>query len=180
MFNKKKEEPQVERKAPEPAAKSPAQPAKPAEPEVRKRSVSVIGPTLRFKGELSANEDLVIEGRIEGTIAHQDKNLTIGKQGKVAADIHAKIVEIHGEVEGDVRGDEIVKLHRTAVVRGNINSPRLVLEDGANFSGSVDMSKQPARETAAETSTPETKRDALKRANLAFAESASQASSGGN
>jgi cytoskeletal protein CcmA (bactofilin family) len=177
MFNKKKEEPQAQRKAPEPAPKS--QPEKPAESEVRKRSVSVIGPTLRFKGELSANEDLVIEGRIEGTIAHQEKNLTIGKQGKVAADIHAKIVEIHGEVEGDVRGDEIVKLHRTAVVRGNIHSPRLVLEDGANFSGSVDMGKQPSGETAP-ASTTETKRDALKRANLAFAESASQASSGGN
>src|SRR5210317_161612 len=50
-------------------------------PDVRRRKTSVIGPTLKFKGELSANEDLIIEGEIEGTIAHQDKNLTVGKEG---------------------------------------------------------------------------------------------------
>lgn len=177
MFNKKKDGPAAERKAPAPPPKP--QSDKPAEFEVRKRSVSVIGPTLRFKGELQANEDLVIEGQIEGTIAHQEKNLTIGKQGKVAADIHAKIVEIHGEVDGDVRGDEIVKLHRTAVVKGNIHSPRLVMEDGAYFFGSVDMGKQPVREVS-RLSGHETKREALKRANLAFAESASQTNTSRN
>jgi cytoskeletal protein CcmA (bactofilin family) len=175
MFNKKNDGPAAEYKAPAPPSKPPSY--KPTESEVRKRSVSVIGPTLRFKGELQANEDLVIEGQIEGTIAHQEKNLTIGEQGKVAANIHAKIVEIHGEVDGDVRGDQIVKLHRTAVVKGNIQSPRLVMEDGANFSGSVDMGKQPVRE-APKLSEHETKREALKRANLAFAESASQANTG--
>ncbi len=56
-------------------------------PNVSKRKTSVIGPTLRFKGELSANEDLIIEGQIEGVIAHHEKNLTVGKEGRVKADI---------------------------------------------------------------------------------------------
>lgn len=110
--------------------------------EVRKRSVSVIGPTLIFKGELSANEDLIIEGQIEGTIAHQDKNLTVGKNGRVNADIHAQIVEIQGEVHGDIRGDQLVKLTSSAVVNGNIHCGRICMEDGAIFSGTIRMERK--------------------------------------
>ncbi len=117
--------------------------------EVRKRSVSVIGPTLIFKGELSANEDLVIEGRIEGTIAHQDKNLTVGKNGRVKADIHAQTVEIQGEVDGDIRGDELVKLTGTAVVNGNIHCARICMEDGACFSGTIHMERRTEPKVAA-------------------------------
>lgn len=109
--------------------------------EVHKRSVSVIGPTLIFKGELTANEDLVIEGQIEGSIAHQDKNLTVGKQGRVKADIHAQLVEVLGEVNGNIRADKLVKLRSTAVVNGNIVCSRIVMEDGAYFSGSVKMER---------------------------------------
>lgn len=112
--------------------------------EVRTRSVSVIGPTLIFKGELSANEDLIIEGQIEGKIAHQDKNLTVGKNGRVTANIHAKQIEILGTVDGDIRGDEIVKLAKTAVVNGNIQCGRIAMEDGAHFSGSITMTPQKA------------------------------------
>ena len=126
--------------------------------EVRRRDISVIGPTLRFKGELSANEDLVIEGHVEGRIAHQEKNLTIGKKGRVKADIHARIIDILGEVEGDVRGDEIVRLKASAVVNGNIHAPRVSMEDGAFFTGSVEMTgeKKAQRQetTSREKSTP--------------------------
>lgn len=179
MFKKKSEERSEPAMTPESLAPKAA--AKAPDPDVRKRNVSVIGPTLRFKGELSANEDLVIEGQIEGTIAHQDKNLTIGRQGRVKADIHANIVEILGEVEGDVRGDEIVKLHKTAVVRGNIYAPRLTMEDGANFSGTVDMGRNAKARTASPSaSASATRQEALKRANLSVAESGSHLNTGGS
>ena len=110
--------------------------------EVRKRSVSVIGPTLIFKGESSANEDLIIEGQIEGTISHQDKNLTVGKNGRVKANIHAQIVEIQGKVDGDIRGDQLVKLTSSAVVNGNIHCGRIWMEDGAIFSGTIQMERK--------------------------------------
>lgn len=172
MFKKKSEE-HVE--TPEPAAPRPA--VRTPDPDVRKRNVSVIGPTLKFKGELSANEDLVIEGEIEGTIAHQDKNLTIGRQGRVHADIHASVVDILGEVEGDVRGDELVKLHKSAVVRGNLYAPRIVMEDGATFTGSIDMARAPASRSVVSS----TKQEALKRANLSVADGGgtSQLNTGG-
>ena len=113
--------------------------------EVRTRNVSVIGPTLRIKGELSANEDLIIEGEIEGIIAHQDKNLTVGKSGTVRADIHAKQVEILGRVDGDIRGDDLVKLAKTADVQGNIQCARISMEDGALFTGTITMEKPAAK-----------------------------------
>ena len=125
-------------------------------PDVRRRKTSVIGPTLKFKGELSANE---------GTIAHQDKNLTVGKEGRVKADIDARTVEIYGTVEGDIRGEDIVKLAKSANVKGNIRCARIVMEDGAQFSGSIDMGQK--------------KKPASKPANLTVAESAKQAESAG-
>lgn len=102
-------------------------------------SASVIGPTLVFKGELHAEEDLVIEGRIEGSIQHHEKNLTIGQQGLIKADINAKVITVQGTVEGDLVGDVAVILRGTAKVQGNIHAPRVVIEDGAQFNGRVDM-----------------------------------------
>ena len=127
------------------------EPGVPTSSDVRKRKTSVIGPTLKFKGELSANEDLIIEGEIEGTIAHQDKNLTVGKEGRVKADINARTVEIYGKVEGDIHGEDIVKLAKSADVKGNIYCARIFMEDGAQFSGSIDMGqrkKAPSKPTS--------------------------------
>jgi cytoskeletal protein CcmA (bactofilin family) len=106
---------------------------------IRSKNVSVIGPTLVIKGELSADEDLVIEGYIEGTIAHHKKNLTIGKQGRVTADIHASSVIVEGELNGDIHGDGLVSLAKSSTVNGNVFCTRLVMEDGAKFNGNVEM-----------------------------------------
>ncbi len=106
---------------------------------MRARNVSVIGPTLIFKGDLVADEDLVIEGQIEGTIAHHKKNLTVGKQGRVKADLHASSIIIEGELVGDMHGDEVVSLANGADVTGNIFCRRVVIKDGAKFKGRIDM-----------------------------------------
>ncbi len=106
---------------------------------VRSKNVSVLGPTLVIRGELSADEDLVIEGTIEGKIAHHDKNLTIGKQGRVTADIHAKAVLVEGELNGDIHSDGLVSLAQGATLNGNIYCARLVMQEGACFNGKVEM-----------------------------------------
>ena len=118
---------------------------------VRSKNVSVIGPTLVFKGELSADEDLVIEGTIEGTIAHHKKNLTIGAKGRVTADIHASSVLVEGQLDGDIHSDGLVSLAKSATVNGNINCSRLVLQDGARFNGKVVMEKPAALKIAPKT-----------------------------
>ncbi len=110
---------------------------------IRSKDVYVIGPTLFFKGELSADEDLYIEGRIEGKIAHHKQNLTVGKQGRVKADIDATSVIIEGQFVGDIRSDGIVTLAKGANVEGDIFCSRIVMEDGASFKGKIDMGEPP-------------------------------------
>lgn len=110
---------------------------------IRPKNVSVIGPTLVFKGELSADEDLIIEGRIEGTIAHHKKHLTVGKEGRVSADIHASSVIVEGQLVGDIHSEGIVSLAKGADVTGNIFCGRLVMQDGAKFNGKIEMVERP-------------------------------------
>ncbi len=117
---------------------------------IRSKNVSVIGPTLVIKGELSADEDLVIEGHIEGTIAHHKKHLTVGKQGRVQAHIHASSVIVEGQLVGDIHSEGIVSLASGADVKGNIYCARIVMEDGARFKGRIDMGNPPKIEAPKE------------------------------
>ena len=110
---------------------------------LRSKKVSVIGPPLVFKGELSADEDLVIEGNVEGAIAHHKKHLTIGKEGRVKADIHASSVIVEGRLIGDIHSEGIVSLAKGAEVTGNFDCGRSVMEDGACFMGKIDMGEKP-------------------------------------
>jgi cytoskeletal protein CcmA (bactofilin family) len=103
------------------------------------RQLSVIGPTLVFKGNLSAEEDLLIQGRVEGTVRHGGANLTIGAHGTVHADIDACKVIVQGKVRGDVRASESVVIEPSANVQGDIFAPRIGIKDGAHFKGSIDM-----------------------------------------
>jgi len=120
-----------------------ASPPKIGQTPIRSKNVSVIGPTLFFKGELSADEDLIIEGRIEGTIAHHKKNLTVGKQGRVKAFIHASSVIVLGQLIGDIHCEGTVSLAKGADVRGNIFCGHIVMEGGARFQGKIDMGEPP-------------------------------------
>ncbi len=109
---------------------------------IRSNKVSVIGPTLVFKGDLAADEDLVIEGQVEGTIAHHKKRLTVGKLGRVKADIDASSVLVEGQLVGDIYGEEVVTLAGSSNVTGNIFSRRIVIEDGAKFNGKIEMGER--------------------------------------
>jgi cytoskeletal protein CcmA (bactofilin family) len=84
----------------------------------------------------------VIEGDIEGTIAHHKKHLTIGKQGRVKADIHASSVIVEGRLLGDIHSEGVVSLANGADVMGNIYCGRIVMEDGARFKGRIDMGER--------------------------------------
>ena len=105
--------------------------------------VAVLGPTLHFKGELSAEEDFILQGKIEGSIANP-QNVTIGNDGTVIGDIKARTITIDGKVEGDLYGDEAVIVHQSGRVTGNIFAPRVGLVEGAFFKGRIEMSEKPA------------------------------------
>ncbi len=103
---------------------------------------SVLGPTLRFKGELVADEDLVIQGHVEGSILHT-RSLTIGPDGRMTGDIRARRITVDGHVEGDLYALECVTVRATGHVLGNVFAPRIALAEGARFNGRVDMDKAP-------------------------------------
>lgn len=110
----------------------------------KKKHTSVLGPTLSFKGELKAEEDLLIRGTIEGSIEHTS-NLTIGEDGKVKANIKAEFIAVEGKVEGDLTGAKSVVIKDTADIEGNIYSPTVSLHEGSTFNGKIDMTgKVPA------------------------------------
>jgi cytoskeletal protein CcmA (bactofilin family) len=100
--------------------------------------MSVFGPTLRFKGELRAQEDIKIEGRIEGSIHHQQK-VVVGSKGEVVATVNAQSIDVDGKVQGDMVAKKSVKVSQSAVVRGNIRAPSVSITEGANFNGGVTM-----------------------------------------
>ena len=99
----------------------------------------MIGPSIKIKGEVTGDEDLLIQDTVEGTVELSSNELTIGQSGQVSADLTAKSIRIDGSVTGDISGHENVVISKTGNVRGNVVAPRVTLEDGAIFKGSIDM-----------------------------------------
>jgi len=116
---------------------------------------ATIGPSITIRGDVTGDEDLLIQGRIEGTVDLKQHNVTVGPEGRVKADLKGRTVTIEGEVDGDVRGQEQVALRASSKVNGDIVAPRVVLEDGASFLGSIDMSgKAPTAAPQTPSTTP--------------------------
>jgi cytoskeletal protein CcmA (bactofilin family) len=128
--------PGAEVRSPSPAPRAAEQRSPEAKSEGAR--VSVLGPTLRFRGELSAQEDLIVQGSVEGSITHT-QSLTIGTDGTMKGDIRARVIVIDGKVEGDLYATESVNIRATAKVKGNVFAPRVGISDGAFFQGQIDM-----------------------------------------
>ena len=112
--------------------------------QVQRTLGGTIGKSLCIRGELTGNEDLTIEGKVEGKIDLMDHNLTIGPSGKIKAEVGAKKVIIEGEFTGNINAGEKVELSATGRVKGDIVAPRVVIADGAHFKGMVNMSEDKA------------------------------------
>lgn len=121
--------------------------AAPAAIEVRElppiAGVSVLGPTLRFRGELTADENLLVRGYVEGAITHT-QSLTVAADGSMLGDIHARVIIVDGKVNGDLYATESVTIHVTANINGNIFAPHVGIADGAYFHGQIDTQRQDA------------------------------------
>lgn len=103
------------------------------------RSMAVIGSTIKIKGEVRGEENLVIEGSVEGSVELAGHDLTIGPKGHVGANLNAKTIKVEGQITGDIKGEEKVIVTKSGRMLGNIVAPRVTLEDGAKFKGSIDM-----------------------------------------
>ena len=90
----------------------------------RSRTPATIGPSIQISGDVTGNEDVRIEGRVEGTISLSDNSLTVGKEGQINATVNARTIFVEGKVEGDLKGDEQVVVFSSGKVRGTIVAPR--------------------------------------------------------
>lgn len=134
MWKKNEPEPPTERvpsagTAPRAAAAAPSPSTKPAR----------IGANLHFKGELQGDEDLIIEGRVEGRVSISQGSVTVGDRGRVDADIEAASIQVAGTVRGNLTGADRVVLLESGRVEGNITAKSVILENGCRFKGSIDM-----------------------------------------
>jgi cytoskeletal protein CcmA (bactofilin family) len=100
---------------------------------------ATIGRSITIRGEVTGDEDLLIQGHVEGSVNLTQHSVTVGAEGEVKADIAARIITVEGSVEGNLKAEEQVILRSAAKVEGDIAAPRVVLEDGARFRGGVDM-----------------------------------------
>ncbi|MGD8429415.1 MAG: polymer-forming cytoskeletal protein [Ectothiorhodospiraceae bacterium] len=125
-----------------PAAPAASTAPSPSPGAARVREAAVIGPSIHIDGDLRGEEDLVVEGNVNGTIHLQDHGLTIGSKGKVKANVYANSIIVDGTVEGDLYGSERIAIRKSGEVKGNMVSPRVSLEDGGRFKGNIEMDQQ--------------------------------------
>ena len=114
----------------------------PKAPETPRSETTLIGPSMVIKGELSCGEDLYIDGQVEGTIDPKGNRLTIGPNGRVKANVTARVVVVQGKLEGNIRASDRVDLRQSAVVTGDIATHRISIDEGAYFKGSLNIQKE--------------------------------------
>jgi cytoskeletal protein CcmA (bactofilin family) len=135
------------------------------------RSTARLGGSLHVKGEITGNEDLHIDGSVEGLVQLEDRKLTVGASARLTADVIAREVVVYGNVKGNLRARDRIEIKKDGSVIGDLTTARIMIEDGAYFKGSIEIdkageagdsesekneknsfSRTPARSTAAATS----------------------------
>ena len=108
-------------------------------------TTAALGKNVTIKGQIFAREDLMIDGEVEGTVECQEHRLTIGPNARVQAGLKAREIVIHGSIQGNVDATDKIDIKKEAKLVGDIKTSRIVIEDGAYFKGSIDISKAGAK-----------------------------------
>lgn len=137
MFNKREESESDQAASHEPRTET--RRATPSASSRASTGPAVIGASINVDGQLRGEEDLVIEGKVKGSVELKKNSVTIGAQGDVQADIYAHTIYVDGSMNGNLVASERVVIRKSARIKGSIVSPRVSLEDGAHFNGSIDM-----------------------------------------
>jgi cytoskeletal protein CcmA (bactofilin family) len=105
-----------------------------------------LGSSLHVKGDITGTEDLLIEGSVEGLIQLDERKLTVGATAKLMADIHARDVVVYGHVKGNVRAKGRIEIRKDGSVIGNLTTAQIMIEDGADFKGSIEIDRSAVKE----------------------------------
>ena len=104
-------------------------------------STARLGASLHVKGEISGNEDLHIDGSVEGLIQLEERKLTVGASAKLTADVVAREVVVYGSVKGNLRARDRIEIKKDGSVVGDLTTARIMIEDGAYFKGSIEIDR---------------------------------------
>jgi cytoskeletal protein CcmA (bactofilin family) len=107
-----------------------------------------LGSSLRVKGDITGTEDLLIDGAVEGLIQLDGRKLTVGATAKLTADINARDVVVYGYVKGNVRATGKIEIKKGGALTGNLTTAQILIEDGADFRGSIDIDRGTEKEVA--------------------------------
>jgi len=116
--------------------------------------MATIGQSIVFKGELTGDEDLEIDGQVEGTVDLKNHQLTVGPNGNLKAEVTAKTIVVIGKVTGNLIAAERIEVQATGIVDGDVRAPRLNVQEGAVLNGSIDMSASGSSSEARKSATP--------------------------
>ncbi len=115
-------------------------PDHPATPELEVAPMAHIGRTTTITGDIVAEENVEIQGTIEGSVRLTNHQLTVGNEGHVKASVDADVVVVYGKVTGDVVASDLVEVEKGGIVGGDIKASRIIMHDGAIVVGGLDMS----------------------------------------
>jgi cytoskeletal protein CcmA (bactofilin family) len=110
-----------------------------------------IGKSISIKGDLSGDEDIQVDGTVEGRVDLPNNQFTVGAEGRVRAEVHAKQVIVIGQVDGNIVATERIEVQATGVIHGDVKGPRLVVHEGAVINGTIEMTKTAAPAKVATT-----------------------------
>src|SRR5580693_3600683 len=184
MWNKRKEEEYPPKSASTPAAsasqskENPPMSTAPAtshySPEMR--GPAVIGKSVMIKGQIFSREDLTIDGEVDGAVELQEHRLTVGPHGKLQAGVKAREIVVLGTIHGNVEASDKIDIRKDAKLVGDIKTARIVIEDGAYFKGSIDITRPEIGKTQAAAPQPKAPAAAPAQANAAAASAPSSPS----
>src|SRR5258707_2143360 len=112
---------------------------------IANRETGWLGSSLHVKGDITGSEDLLIDGSVEGLIQLDERKLTVGTTAKVTADINARDVVVYGYVKGNVRARGRIEIRKDGSVIGNLTTAQIMIEDGADFKGSIEIDRSAAK-----------------------------------
>src|SRR5271165_6192841 len=110
------------------------------------RAAGWLGSSLQIKGDITGTEDLVIDGSVEGLIELAERKLTVGTTAKLTADINAGDVVVYGHVKGNIRAKGRIEIRRDGSVIGNLTTAQIMIEDGADFKGSIEIDRSATKQ----------------------------------
>ena len=109
------------------------------------RSLACLGASVQIKGQITGEEDLQIDGKVEGPVSLEGRRLTVGRTGQLNSEIIAGEVIVHGTVTGNLRARDRVEIRRDGSVIGDVTAARISIEDGAYFKGRIEIDRPKAQ-----------------------------------